>query len=57
MKLDSRDFYLSEPEDAWRLWHLLQKFSDALWERYEREFMDYCCEDGMSDAGDTELPF
>lgn len=36
---------MSEAEEAWRLWHLLQKASDALWDRYESAFLDFCAED------------
>lgn len=36
---------MSEAEEAWRLWHLLQAFADALWERYESAFMDFCGEE------------
>lgn len=57
---------MSEAEEAWRLWHLLQNLSDTLWNRYESAFMDFCGEE-MGDAGndadlteisgDKELPF
>jgi hypothetical protein len=36
---------MSEAEEAWRLWQLLQSLGDALWERYESAFMDFCGED------------
>jgi hypothetical protein len=50
---------MSEAEQAWRLWHLLQLVSDALWSRYESAFLDFCGEEscqGRSYAGaeDTE---
>jgi hypothetical protein len=35
---------MSEAEEAWRLWHLLQNLSDTLWNRYESAFMDFCGE-------------
>lgn len=57
---------MSEAEEVWRLWHLLQNLSDTLWNRYESAFMDFCGEemgDASNDAdlteisGDKELPF
>ncbi len=57
---------MSEAQEAWRLWHLLQQFSDALWNRYESAFMDFCGEEmerngsfapyGKDDT-DNEPPF
>jgi hypothetical protein len=57
---------VSEAEEAWRLWHLLQNLSDALWNRYESAFLDFCGENvgrhgsdaGLKEnTGDSELPF
>jgi hypothetical protein len=36
---------MSEAEEAWCLWHLLQSVSDTLWRRYESAFMDFCGEE------------
>lgn len=57
---------MSEAEEAWRLWHLLQVLSDELWNKYESAFMDFCGED-MHNAdssavmreqfGEEDLPF
>lgn len=49
---------MDEACDAWRLWHLLQMVSDALWERYESAFMDFCAEErgrGERPASDKEV--
>jgi hypothetical protein len=40
-----KESVMSEAEEAWRLWQLLQSLGDALWERYESAFMDFCGED------------
>jgi hypothetical protein len=57
---------MSEAEEAWRLWHLLQTFSDTLWQHYESAFMDFCDQeqrencyyDSTSDSNSgDELPF
>jgi hypothetical protein len=36
---------MSEAEEAWVLWRRLQKMSEALWNRYESAFMDFCGEE------------
>jgi hypothetical protein len=63
---DQEGASMSEAEEAWRLWHLLQNLSDTLWNRYESAFMDFCGEDagrGKNDTGfneingDGDLPF
>lgn len=57
---------MSEAQEAWRVWHLLQNLSDTLWDRYENAFLgiweeeqehnQYC--DLTRDAAmETELPF
>jgi len=46
---------MSEAEEAWRLWHLLQNLSDTLWNRYESAFMDFCGEDMGVESTDTDL--
>jgi hypothetical protein len=49
---------LSEAEQAWRLWHLLQELSDSIWEHYESAFLDFCGEDQpIITSTDDELPF
>lgn len=35
---------MNEAQEAWRLWHLLRLAGDALWDRYDREFMDFSSE-------------
>lgn len=66
IKNPDREPYMSEAEEAWRLWHLLQNLSDILWSRYESAFMDFCGEDvgregsgtGFKEInGDGDLPF
>lgn len=47
---------MSEAEEAWRLWHLLQELSDALWDRYASAFMDFCGEDCHEPFVDTNEP-
>lgn len=57
---------MSEAQEAWRLWHLLQTLSDTLWQHYESAFMDFCAQEqrengyydsmSASNSGD-ELPF
>jgi hypothetical protein len=41
---------MSEAEEAWRLWHLLQALGDALWKRYESAFLDFCGEDSRDNG-------
>lgn len=58
---------MSEAQEAWRVWHLLQKLSDTIWEHYESAFMDIWeqeqvendqyCESTKNDSMDTEIPF
>jgi hypothetical protein len=51
---------LSEAEQAWRLWHLLQELSNSIWEHYESAFLDFSSEDQpiiTSTDNDNELPF
>lgn len=36
---------MSEAEEAWRLWHLLQNLSALLLDHYESAFMDFCGEE------------
>jgi hypothetical protein len=54
---------MSEAEEAWRLWHLLQSFSDALWEHYQSAFMDFSAEEQRDncyyskETDSDELPF
>lgn len=33
---------MNDEEKAWRLWHLMQEVSDALWEHNVRSFMKFC---------------
>lgn len=48
---------MSEAEEAWRLWQLLHLLSNALWERYESAFMDFCGEsDRSTDVAVSWLP-
>lgn len=49
---------MNEAEQAWRIWNLLQMLSDALWERYESAFLDYCgenCTRGDTTTSDGQL--
>lgn len=39
-----------EPRLAWALWQGLQKFSDLLWERYEKDFLDLAMGEGPDRA-------
>lgn len=61
-ELQRKEPVMSEAEEAWRLWHLLQSLGDVLWERYESAFMDFCGE-GSRDTGcmvverSDDLPF
>lgn len=56
---------MSEAEQAWQLWHLLQQCAEVLWDRYESAFLEFCaqgscyCRDDTEDADNTkaELPF
>jgi hypothetical protein len=41
---------MSEAEQAWRLWHLLQECSEQIWQRYEEAFMDFCGEECSKNA-------
>jgi hypothetical protein len=34
-----------EAELAWRAWELLGDLQQLLWDRYEREFMDFLCQE------------
>jgi hypothetical protein len=57
-----KESVMSEAEEAWRLWHQLQSFSDSLWERYESAFMDFCGEESCGNGYDfnrdnDDLPF
>lgn len=45
-----KESVMSEAEEAWRLWNLLQALGDALWERYESAFMDFCGEDSRDNG-------
>jgi len=44
---------LSEAERAWILWQLLQELNDLLWDRYEKDFLDFLIEE---DLPPTESP-
>jgi hypothetical protein len=54
---------MSEAENAWRLWQLLQLLANMLCERYKREFTEFSAEEKRLNncyaAGidDTEIPF
>ena len=57
---------MSETQQAWALWHLLQNLSDILWNRYESAFLDFCIEEDKDnqyravireELPDNELPF
>ncbi len=43
----------SEAKRAWILWQLLQELNDLLWDRYEKEFLDFLIEE---DLAPTEYP-
>jgi hypothetical protein len=45
------------PESAWRLWHLLNQLADALWQSYEKEFLDFCIQDAKDQSSVKSLPF
>jgi hypothetical protein len=48
---------MSEAEEAWRIWRLLQGLSDTLWERYESAFLDFCGEEcSHGETTDQEEP-
>lgn len=34
-----------QAELAWRVWELLGDLQQLLWDRYEREFMDFLCQE------------
>ena len=44
---------MNDEQKAWRLWHLMQEVSDALWERNEQAFMEFCTQ-GNKQAGYTK---
>jgi hypothetical protein len=56
---------MNDEEKAWRLWHLMQEVSDALWDRNKRAFMEFCVREdersGSIKAGcaetEDDLPF
>jgi hypothetical protein len=56
---------MNDEEKAWRLWHLMQEVSDALWERNERAFMKFCAQEdkrncyikAASEQSEDDLPF
>jgi hypothetical protein len=57
---------MSEAQEAWALWHLLQNFSDLLWNRYESAFLGFCieaqeenhyCGSSPKESSANELPF
>jgi hypothetical protein len=39
---------LSEAQWAWMLWQLLQRLSDFLWDRYEKDFTEFNLDDDLS---------
>jgi hypothetical protein len=56
---------MNDEEKAWRLWHLMQEVSDALWERNARAFMKFCVREderngylkAVSAETEDDLPF
>jgi hypothetical protein len=56
---------MNDEEKAWRLWHLMQEVSDALWERNARAFMKFCVQEderngsprAASGQPEDDLPF
>ena len=54
---------MDEAQQAWRLWRLLQEFSDTLWTQYESALLDFCSEEYESNvvrrptSEDTDFPF
>jgi len=38
---------LSEAQIAWILWNLHERFSDLLWHRYEKEFLDLAMDENQ----------
>lgn len=36
---------LSEAQIAWILWNLQDRLKDLLWDRYEKEFLDWAMDD------------
>jgi hypothetical protein len=45
------------PQAAWRLWHQLNLFADALWQSYEREFLEFCIQNAEEQCSSKPLPF
>ena len=35
----------SEAKQAWILWQRLQELNDLLWDRYEKDFLDFLIEE------------
>jgi hypothetical protein len=58
-----REVFMSEAENAWRLWQLLQLLANMLCERYKREFTEFSAEEKRlnnyyaADIDDTGIPF
>jgi hypothetical protein len=36
---------LTEPQIAWILWNLHERFNQLLWTRYEKQFLDWIMDD------------
>jgi hypothetical protein len=46
---------ISEAKLAWILWQRLQELSDLLWNRYDKDFLDFPIEED-DDLTETDIP-
>jgi len=45
------------PAAAWKLWHQLIDFTNALWDAYEQEFLDFSIEESEREDFNRPMPF
>jgi hypothetical protein len=58
---------MKDEANAWRLWHLMQLVSDALWDYNEEAFLKFCeesqkdseyiCKSNYPEAKGNDVPF
>jgi hypothetical protein len=46
---------ISEAKLAWILWQRMQQLCDLLWDRYDKEFIDFPIEDDLTDSN-NDIP-
>jgi hypothetical protein len=45
------------PHQAWELWLLLTQLADSLWDSFEQEFIEYCCDSPKDPTSPIVCPF